>query len=68
MSATTEKVQFRLLHMPCCKSEVVWINLRRPIYCPECGKNIFDKFPSEQWHAQFSPAWLHIEAPEKAYL
>lgn len=33
-----QRVEFRLVHMPCCGQLLCWVNPRRPNYCPECGK------------------------------
>lgn len=63
---SNEYVPFRLLLMPCCKTMICWVNPRRPAYCPECGTHVFRHYPRETWDASYSPAWLRIEAPEKA--
>lgn len=39
--STKERVQFRLIQTPCCKTLLCWINPRFPSYCPECGKSIY---------------------------
>lgn len=59
-------VQFRLIHMPCCHILLCWVNPRRPVYCPECGTQVFHHFPKAQWEEQYSPAWLRVENEEKA--
>lgn len=66
MLPTNELVPFRLIQMPCCHTLLCWVNPRRPSYCPECGKHVFHKFPSEQWRATYSDAWLRVEDHEKA--
>ena len=38
MKTTTERVNFRLIHMECCGALLCWVNPRFPMYCPECGK------------------------------
>jgi hypothetical protein len=40
MSATRERVWFRLIHLPCCGHLLCWVNPRLPAYCPECGKHV----------------------------
>jgi hypothetical protein len=35
---STDKVEFRLLHMECCGHMLCWVNPRFPMYCPQCGK------------------------------
>lgn len=37
---TSQGIQFRLFHMPCCGHMLCWVNPRLPSYCPECGKHI----------------------------
>jgi hypothetical protein len=64
---TNEMVQFRLLHMPCCYILICWVNPRRPMYCPECGKRVFSYFPKARWEEQFSEAWLRVVDHDKAY-
>lgn len=64
--ATNQKIQFRLIHMPCCKTLICWANPRRPMYCPECGTRIFQHFPSDRWHTQYSDAWLRVEDEDKS--
>ena len=59
-------VQFRLIHMPCCHTLICWINPRRPVYCPECGRNIFRHFPKDRWEATYSEAWLRVKDDAKA--
>lgn len=41
--ATNEKVHFRLLQMPCCRTLICWVNPRLPNHCPECGTHIYPK-------------------------
>lgn len=67
MKTSNEQIQFRLIHTPCCNVLICWVNPRRPNYCPECGKRIFNYFLRGQWDATYSPAWLKIEDNEKAY-
>jgi hypothetical protein len=38
---TTERVQFRLIHMECCHVLLRWVNSRLPNYCPECGNRAY---------------------------
>lgn len=61
MKKPNNYVQFRLLRMPCCGILICWVNPRRPMYCPECGKNVFSHFPKVFWENNYSPAWLRIE-------
>mgnify|MGYP001594985441 CR=1 FL=1 len=37
---TTEFVKFRLIRMPCCGTQICWVNPRLPNYCPECSAEI----------------------------
>lgn len=37
---TTERVQFRLLCMPCCGMLLCWVNSRMSTYCPECRSSV----------------------------
>jgi hypothetical protein len=60
MPSTNEKIQFRLIQMPCCNILLCWVNPRRPNYCPECGTRIFHYFPNDRWNSQFSEAWLRV--------
>lgn len=41
MTKQHERVKFRLIKMPCCGTELCWVNPRFPIFCPECGTKIF---------------------------
>ena len=43
---TTERVQFRLIAMPCCQHLFCNVNHRWPSYCPNCGQYVFDKVRS----------------------
>lgn len=43
---TTERVVFRLIHMPCCGQLLCWVNPRLPNYCPECGQHVMHKLQS----------------------
>ena len=38
-----EDVPLRLLSMPCCGYQLVWICERLPNYCPECGALIMPR-------------------------
>lgn len=38
---TTERVNFRLIVMPCCQYQFCSVNPRLPNFCPECGTRIF---------------------------
>jgi DNA-directed RNA polymerase subunit RPC12/RpoP len=42
-TGTTEKIRFRLFHMPCCSHLLCWINHRLPNFCPECGTSVLLK-------------------------
>jgi hypothetical protein len=66
MIVTNEKIQFRLILMPCCGVMICWANPRRPNYCPECGTRIFQHFPKSRWETTFSEAWLRVEDYDKA--
>lgn len=59
--ATNERVQFRLLHMPCCKFMACWVNPRLPNYCPECGERVYAKLKNGDGTLVDSPAWLRVE-------
>jgi hypothetical protein len=61
-----EKIQFRLLHMPCCHIIICWANPRRPNYCPECGTFIFKNYPKAEWENKYSEAWLKVNDYDKA--
>jgi len=61
-----EVVQFRLLHMPCCKTLICWVNPRRPNYCPECGERVYHVFQGARWQEQQSEATLRVEDYDKA--
>ena len=43
---TTERVQFRLIDMPCCHHLFCNENHRWPTYFPNCGAYVFDKVKS----------------------
>lgn len=43
---TNERVQFRLIQMPCCQFLACWVNPRLPNYCPECGKRVYPEVKS----------------------
>jgi hypothetical protein len=64
---TNEFIQFRLIQMPCCNILICWANPRRPNYCPECGKFIFQYFPKLKWETKYSNAWLKVEDWDKAH-
>lgn len=36
-----ERVQFRLIEMPCCGHMFCNVNHRWPSFCPNCGKHVF---------------------------
>lgn len=38
-----QRVEFRLIQMPCCLTLLCWVNPRFPMYCPECGKFIYSE-------------------------
>lgn len=38
METHNERVNFRLIQMPCCSHLLCWVNPRLPNYCPECGQ------------------------------
>jgi hypothetical protein len=61
MTATNEKVPFRLLQMPCCKTLVCWVNPRLPTCCTECGKPVLMKFRNGEGVLETRDAWLRIE-------
>jgi hypothetical protein len=37
----TERVEFKLIEMPCCGHLLCWVNPRYPTYCPQCGKHCY---------------------------
>jgi len=41
MSATNERVPFRLYNMECCNLLLCWVNSRHMTYCPGCGKFVY---------------------------
>jgi hypothetical protein len=63
---TNEKVPFRHIQTSCCGILLCWINPRRPMYCPECGKRIFHQFPKNKWENTFAEAWLRVQDYQKA--
>lgn len=63
---TNERIQFRLIQMPCCMTLICWVNPRRPAHCPECGAHVLRHFPKFDWETRYSPAWLKVENYEKA--
>lgn len=38
---TNERVQFRLIQMPCCQHLFCNVNHRWSTFCPNCGSNVF---------------------------
>ena len=42
----TERVDFRMILMPCCQHMFCNVNSRWPSYCPNCGQFVFDKVKS----------------------
>ena len=64
---SNQRVQFRLLQMPCCNILICWVNPRRPMYCVECGTKVFHHYPRERWDATYSDATLRIENETKAF-
>lgn len=47
MSKTIEMVKLQVFHMPCCGSQICWVNPRLPNYCPECGEQVYMKLKFE---------------------
>jgi hypothetical protein len=47
--SVSEKIPFRLFHMPCCKEMVCWIMPRYPTFCPRCGKHILLELKSGEY-------------------
>lgn len=41
MTASTERVHFRLIETQCCYTLLCCVNPRFYNYCPECGKHIY---------------------------
>lgn len=41
MRSNTERVDFRLIQMPCCQYLFCNVNARFPSYCPNCGKSVY---------------------------
>lgn len=39
----TEFVKFKLITMPCCDTQICWVNPRIPNFCPECGEKVFTR-------------------------
>jgi hypothetical protein len=44
---TTERVEFRVYVMGCCKHILCWVNPRPPTYCPACGATVYPQV--KQW-------------------
>jgi len=36
-----ERVSFALILMPCCGTQLCYVNTRLPTYCSECGEKVF---------------------------
>lgn len=55
-----ERVHFRLIVCPCCNHQLCWVNPRLPIYCPECGRQIYRrlKFDGSPILVSDENAWL----------
>jgi hypothetical protein len=47
MSARNEKIKFRYLVMPCCNTQLCWVNPRLPTYCPECSQHVLTALRTE---------------------
>jgi hypothetical protein len=62
VTATNEKVPFKLFNMPCCGILICWVNSRLPTYCPECGKHILAQLKAGDGRLIDVPAWLRIES------
>jgi hypothetical protein len=57
-----ERVQFRLIQVPCCGQLLCWVNPRLPNYCPECGEAIFTRLrftEAERILISDQDAWLN---------
>lgn len=53
-----QKVDFRLIHTPCCHTLLCWVNPRLPNYCPECGERIYAQLKFNGILAEAREAWL----------
>lgn len=62
-SATNEMVPFRLIQMPCCKTQVCWINPRLPTHCPECGQPVYKRlrFGPDHCILDERTGWLRLQ-------
>jgi hypothetical protein len=58
---TNERVRFRYVVMPCCKTQLCWVNPRLPNYCPECGTRVYIQLKSGEGVLIDAPAWLRVE-------
>lgn len=61
MTATNEKVRFRLIVTPCCKTQLCYVNPRLPNYCSECGATIYPELLKGNGVLVDAPAWLRVE-------
>jgi hypothetical protein len=60
-SATTrQRVPFRLIVMPCCSTQLCWVNPRLPNYCPECGERAYAALKFGGVLVEATEAWLEI--------
>lgn len=41
MAERGSKVRYRMLAMPCCGTQIHWIEDRWPTHCVECGQPVF---------------------------
>lgn len=63
-SHTNEKVQFRLILMPCCHTLICWVNPRMPNYCPECGKYVFPEMKRD-YKPHYQEGWLRLSLAQR---
>lgn len=60
-----ERVLFRVLQTPCCRTILCYVNPRLPNYCSECGERIFAalKQHPELISMTDDNAWLKYHTP-----
>jgi hypothetical protein len=60
--ATTEKLQFTLFEMPCCKHLLCWVQPRMPAYCPSCGASVMIQLRSGDCTLRTGVGWFRLVA------
>lgn len=54
MKATSERVNFRYIVMPCCNTQLCWVNPRLPSFCPECGNKVYMRLKTDGSHVRIA--------------